>query len=196
MKESLKRVLSAAALAALLFAGPAAAFHSDEMRTPRPDHLDWPFVDHDGQPRTLHDYEGKVVLLFFGYVDCPNYCPTVLLNLKNAMKLLGDAAAGVQVGFVTLDPEHDDAERLKAYVTAFDPAFVGLRAAGGRIAETALAFRIYNARTDEPGGSVNIDHTLAIAVYDRTGRLRLRMPENLSPEEMAEDVRDLLRERP
>lgn len=149
--------------------------------------------DHDGRARTLADYRGKAVLLFFGYTSCPDVCPTALARFAETMKVLGNDAARVQVLFVTLDPERDTPERLKSYVPWFDDRFVGLY--GDRAATDSVArdFKVHYARQEVGGGlGYVLDHSAGAYAFDPAGRLRLYLRDTLTPLEIAGDLRQLL----
>jgi protein SCO1 len=146
-------------------------------------------TDHTGKPRTLADYRGKVVTLFFGYTQCPDVCPTTLAEAAQALKLLGDKASQVQVLFVTVDPERDTQELLSAYVPAFDPGFVGLRGTPEATAKVAKEFRvIYQKVPGSTPATYSIDHTAATFVFDREGRLRLYVRHGQGAEPLAHDL--------
>lgn len=150
-------------------------------------------ADHDGSLRRLEDFRGRVVVLAFGYLQCPNFCPTTLAKLAEVRRLLGTDGERVQVLFVTLDPERDSATMLKAYVTAFAPGFLGLRPEGPALTAVAREFRVFYEKV--PGGqadSYSIDHSTSLRVVDAAGRIRLRMPDQLTPPQMADDLRRLL----
>lgn len=150
-------------------------------------------TDHNGQRRALADFRGKLVVLFFGYLQCPNFCPITLARLAEVMALLGEDANRVQVLFVTLDPERDPPQALKEYVTSFHPSFVGLYTSPAATPELALKFRIYYRKV--PGttpGNYHIDHAVFSYAYDPAGRLRLRLSDSLSAAEIATDLRRLL----
>lgn len=150
-------------------------------------------ADHDSSLRRLEDFRGRVVVLAFGYLQCPNFCPTTLAKLAEVRRLLGTDGERVQVLFVTLDPERDSATMLKAYVTAFDPGFLGLRPEGPALTAVAREFRVFYEKV--PGGqadSYSIDHSTSLRVVDAAGRIRLRMPDQLTPPQMADDLRRLL----
>lgn len=149
--------------------------------------------DHNGQIRSLADFQGRVVIVFFGYTSCPDICPTMLARLAEVMKLLGPAAQKVQVLFVTLDPERDSAERLKAFVPWFYPSFLGLRGDAGQIKAVTEEFRVFSARknVDSDLGYV-LDHSSGAYVYDPAGRLRLYVKDTASVEDIAADIGQLL----
>ena len=150
-------------------------------------------MDHAGQARTMADYRGKAIVLFFGYLQCPNYCPLTLARLAEAMALLGEDANRVQVLFITVDPERDSPRALKEYVTNFHPAFVGLHTTPAATPELALKFRVYYRKV--PGatpGNYHIDHAVFSYAYDPAGRLRLRLSDSLPAADIAADLRRLL----
>ena len=128
-------------------------------------------VDTEGSPRTLRDYPGRVVVIFFGFLHCPDACPGGLLKLAQVMKQLGPVAAHVQVLFITLDPERDTPAALKRYVTAFDPRFIGLTGTSVQVDQVASGFNVQYARVPL-GDDYTIDHATAIFLFDGTGRLR------------------------
>ena len=136
---------------------------------------DFSLLDPDGKVRTLADFKGKVVVMFFGYTQCPDICPTTLTEMQQVMTLLGPQSDNVQVLFVTVDPERDTAEILKQYVPAFDPRFLGLRPADEAALEKVTKdFKIYYKKV--PGtspGSYTMDHTAGSYAFDPEGRLRL-----------------------
>lgn len=156
---------------------------------------DFALTDHDGRARTLADYRGKAVVLFFGYTACPDVCPTTLARLAEVMKALGGQAARVQVLFVTLDPERDSTQRLKDFVPWFHPSFVGLRGEPAQIQALAEEFRIFSSRKKVEGelGYV-IDHSAGAYIYDPAGRLRLYVRDSAPVEDIAADLRRLLAE--
>ncbi len=146
-------------------------------------------VDHHGQSRSLTDFQSKVTVVFFGYTSCPDICPTMLAKLADVMKALGGDAERVQVLFVTVDPERDSAERLKAFVPWFYPTFLGLR---GNEAQTKAAteeFRVFAARKPVEGelGYV-IDHSTGAYVFDPAGRLRLYVKDTSSVDDITADI--------
>jgi protein SCO1 len=149
--------------------------------------------DHNGQQRSLADYTGKVVVIFFGYTSCPDICPSTLSRLANVMKALGPQAEKVQVLFVSLDPERDTAARLKDFVPWFDPSFIGLRGDGEQTRTVTQEFRVFSARR-EVGSQLGylLDHTSGAYVYDPAGRLRLYVKDTASVDEIAADIRRLL----
>lgn len=152
---------------------------------------DFKLTDHHGNPRALTDFRGKVVLLFFGYVHCPDVCPTTLADMAQAMRLLGDDAAKVQVLFVTVDPERDTTDLLAQFVPAFHPDFLGLSGDVRATAEVAKAFNIsYQKQPSKTG--YNVDHTAATYLIDTDGKVRLLAPYGQRAEWFAQDIRLLL----
>jgi protein SCO1 len=156
---------------------------------------DFSLVDPDGRVRTLADFKGKVVVMFFGYTQCPDICPTTLTEMQQVMSLLGPHADKVQVLFVTVDPGRDTAVILKQYVPAFDSRFLGLRPADDAALEkVAKDFKIYYKKV--PGttpGSYTMDHTAGSYVFDPDGHLRLYIKHAQGPETLAHDLKELLK---
>lgn len=155
---------------------------------------DFSLLDVDGKTRTLADFKGKVVVMFFGYTQCPDVCPTTLTEMQQTMVLLGPQADKVQVLFVTVDPARDTAAILKQYVPSFDPRFIGLRPADEAALEKVTKdFKIYYKKV--PGlsqGSYTIDHTAGSYVFDPEGHLRLYIKHAQGPETLAHDLKELL----
>lgn len=154
---------------------------------------DFQLTDHNGRMRRLADFRGKAVVLFFGYLQCPNYCPTTLARLAEVMTLLGADAQRVQVLFITLDPERDPPAALKEYVGAFHPSFLGLYTTPTATPQLALDFRVYFRRVpSRDGSSYHIDHAVFSYAYDAQGHLRLRLSDGLTAEAIAADLRRLM----
>ena len=152
-------------------------------------------TDHNGKPRTLADFAGKVVVVFFGYTRCPDVCPTTMVEMKEVMRKLGPDADKVQVLFVTLDPERDTQQVLAQYVPAFDPRFLGLYGDSATTLKTAKDFKVfYEKRAGSDSGSYTLDHTAASYVFDPQGRLRLYVKYDQIGT-LADDIRTLLKER-
>ena len=156
---------------------------------------DFSLIDPDGKARTLADFKGKVVVMFFGYTQCPDICPTTLTEMQQVMTLLGPQSDKVQVLFVTVDPERDTAAILKQYVPSFDPRFLGLRSADeAALEKVAKDFKIYYKKV--PGtspGSYTMDHTAGSYAFDPQGRLRLYIKHAQGPETLAHDLKELLK---
>jgi protein SCO1 len=150
---------------------------------------------HDGKPRTLADFRGKAVLVFFGYTHCPDVCPTTLADAAQALKALGKDADRVQVLFVTVDPERDTPEVLSKYVPAFDARFLGLHGDAAAIQKAAKEFKIfYEKRPGKAPGEYTMDHSGQSYVFDTQGRIRLLLRHDRLSQDLAEDLRTLLRD--
>jgi protein SCO1/2 len=151
-------------------------------------------LDSNGNTKTMADYKGKVVVVFFGFTQCPDVCPTTLTEMDEALKLLGPKADKVQVIFITVDPERDTASVLAQYVPAFNPRFVGLRPADeAGLEKVAKDFRIYYKKV--PGskpGSYTMDHSAGSYVFDQSGQLRLYIKHAQGPEVLAHDLKNIL----
>lgn len=150
-------------------------------------------TDHNGQRRTLADFKGKVVTLFFGFTHCPDVCPTTLVEMASVMKDLGADAARLQVLFVTVDPERDTADVLKRYVPAFHPSFLGLTGSAEDIARTAKEFKIIFQKQKLQGGSYTMDHSAGTYILDQEGRLRLFAQYGAGAPALLHDIRLLLK---
>ena len=150
-------------------------------------------TDPAGKTRTLADFRGKAVVMFFGYTQCPDVCPTTLAMLSEAMKQLGPDADRVQVLFVTIDPERDTPELLAQYVPAFDKRFLGLRGDADATARTAKEFKvIYQKQPGATPGSCSMDHSAGLFMFDPQGRLRVYIGHNQATDIVAHDLRALL----
>jgi protein SCO1/2 len=150
-------------------------------------------VDHTGKPRTLADFKGKVTLVFFGYTQCPDVCPTTMAEMASVMQKLGPQADAVQVLFITLDPERDTQQLLAQYVPAFDKRFIGLRGTPEQTAKTAKDFKVFYAKVPgEDPKTYTIDHMAGTYVYDRDGHLRLYIKRDQGADSIVHDIRQLL----
>jgi protein SCO1/2 len=184
-------VLAVAALAACSSGGPT--FKASDVTGSSFGH-DFALKDPSGKERTLEDFRGKAVVVFFGYTQCPDVCPTTLATLATAMKELGPDADRVQVLFVTVDPERDTPELLAKYVPSFDPRFLGLWGDAAATARTAKEFKvIYQKVPGATPGSYTMDHSAGSYVFDPKGRLRLFVSNGQGPDVFAHDLRELLR---
>ncbi len=135
-------------------------------------------TDHNGQKRTMSDFKGKVVTLFFGYTHCPDVCPTTMVDLKQTMKLLGNKADEVQVIFVTVDPQRDTQEVLAQFVPSFDPRF---------------NFKIYYSKVENKAKTdYTIDHSAGMYVFDKEGKIRLYLDYGQKPADIASDLTKLM----
>jgi protein SCO1/2 len=152
---------------------------------------DFRLTDAQGRERTVADFRGKVVLLFFGFTQCPDVCPTALASAVEVLQTLGDDGSKVQVLFVSLDPERDTPPILQAYVSSFHPSFMGLSTDLPRTTETAAYFKVY-FRKVPMGGSYTLDHSAITYVFDTAGQLRLASRPGQPSARVAADVRQLL----
>jgi protein SCO1/2 len=152
-------------------------------------------TDHQGKARRLEDFRGKAVVVFFGFTQCPDVCPTTLADMAIAMKQLGPDAGRVQVLMVTLDPERDTRELLAKYVPAFNPGFLGLYGDLEATRRTAKEFKVYfEKRPGKTPGEYSVDHSAQSYVFDPQGRLRLFVRHDRIAEDLAPDLRVLLKE--
>jgi protein SCO1/2 len=151
-------------------------------------------TDHTGKPRKLEDFRGKVVIVFFGFTHCPDFCPTTLAELSQAIKTLGPDAQRVQVLFVSVDPERDTRDALAKYVPAFDPSFLGLYGDADATKRVTREFKIY-AEKRKTGDTYTVDHSAQSYVIDPQGRLRLFVKHDRIGADLPDDLRALLREK-
>ena len=150
--------------------------------------------DQSGQVRSLKEFQGKVVVLFFGYTQCPDVCPTTMTELAQVKKLLGADADKLQVVFVTVDPERDTPDVLKAYMANFDPTFIALRGTPEQLAATAKDFKVFYKKTaGKTPTSYSMDHSAASYVYDPKGQLRLYTRYGSGVPALASDIKLLLK---
>ena len=154
---------------------------------------DFHLTDHTGKSRTLADFRGKVVVMFFGYTHCPDVCPTTLSEMRQVMQMLGSDAQRLQVLFVTVDPVRDTPELLSKYVPSFDPSFLGLYGDLSATEKVARDFKIfYRLSPGKTADSYSVDHTAASFVFDPQGRLRLFINYGQGAEKIAPDIKKLL----
>ncbi|QNK69531.1 SCO family protein [Variovorax sp. PAMC26660] len=153
---------------------------------------DFRLTDPDGHERTLADYKGKAVMMFFGFTQCPDVCPTALVRAAEIRRLLGADGERLQVIFVTVDPERDSPVVLKAYTQAFDPSFIGLYGDMQRTSETAKDFKVFYKKVPT-GSSYTMDHSAFSYVFDPKGKIRLVLRHEQSAEECAQDLRQILK---
>ncbi|MBC3934078.1 SCO family protein [Undibacterium sp. CY7W] len=154
---------------------------------------DFKLTDHNGKPRTLADFKGKLVLIFFGYTQCPDVCPTTMVEMANVMQKLGPDAEKTQVLFATIDPERDTQALLAAYVPNFDARFLGLYGDAAATAQVAKDFKVYYQKV--PGktpDSYTMDHTAGTYVFDQQGRIRLFLRHGQGPDPIVHDLKLLL----
>ena len=162
--------------------------------TDAPPAASFTLTDQFGQTRSLADFRGKVVSLFFGFTHCPDICPTHLARQAEVMRQLGPQASNVTVLFVTLDPERDSPEALKAYMDAFDPRFIALTGSPEETAKIAKQYKIFWQKTPLPGSALvyTIDHTTNSFVIDQKGRTRLIVPHEMPAADVAHDLKLLI----
>ena len=154
---------------------------------------DFTLTDHNGQVRSLADFRGKAVAVFFGYTHCPDVCPTTLADFAAALAQLGPQAERVQVIFVTVDPQRDTPDLLKQFVPAFHPSFLGMYADGPALERLAKEYKVvYQKTAVTAADDYLIDHSAGTYVYDPAGRLRLLVPYGSSPDAIAQDLKTLL----
>lgn len=153
-------------------------------------------TDHNGKTRTLDDFKGKAVFIFFGYTNCPDVCPTTMAEMASVLKTLGPQAEQVQVLFVTVDPERDTADLLSKYVPAFDPRFLGLTGDKAAIDQVTKDFKVFHQKVPvKESDSYTMDHTAGSYVFDTQGRIRLFVRHGQGPEPIAHDLKLLLAEK-
>ncbi|MBC3918510.1 SCO family protein [Undibacterium sp. CY18W] len=194
MISNLFKALTAALLAVSLLAcqKPAEKFVNTDL-TGLDYAKDFALTDHNGKPRTLADFRGKAVVIFFGYTQCPDVCPTTMVEMANVMKSLGPLAQKVQVLFVTIDPERDTQALLANYVPNFDPSFLGLYGDAAATAKVAKEFKVfYQKAAGKTPDSYTMDHTAGSYVFDPEGRIRLFLRHGQGPEPIAHDLKMLL----
>lgn len=153
---------------------------------------DFNLTDHNGQERTLADFKGQVVMLYFGFVQCPDVCPTALSRAVETKRLLGADGERLQVLFVTVDPERDTAPVLKAYMAAFDPSFLALSGDLQRTRDTANSFKAYYKKVPT-GSSYTMDHSALSYLFDPSGVLRVAMRHEQTAQDYAHDIALLLK---
>lgn len=149
-------------------------------------------TDHQGKPRTLGDFRGKVVAVFFGFTHCPDACPTTMAGMAQVVKALGPDSDKVQVLFVTVDPERDTPEVLRQYVPSFNPAFLGLYGDAESTARAAKEFKVYFQKQPLKDGGYSVDHGAGTFILDRDGRLRLFAQYGQGATAILHDIRLLL----
>ena len=154
-----------------------------------------PLKDHNGQQRSIKDFQGKVVVVFFGYTQCPDVCPTSMQEMAEVKKRLGADGERLQSIFITVDPERDTPEMLKAYMANFDPSFLALRGSPEQLAAVAKDFKIYYKKVEgKTDTSYTMDHSAGSYVYDPAGRLRVYHRYGSGAQALAADVATLLKE--
>ncbi|MBC7445131.1 MAG: SCO family protein [Polaromonas sp.] len=151
-------------------------------------------LDQNGQLRTVKDFAGRVVVVFFGFTQCPDVCPASMAELSEVKRLLGADGSRLQAIFITVDPERDTPELLKAYMANFDPTFLALRPTLAELPQVAKDFKIYYKKVDgKAKGSYSMDHSAGSYIYDPQGRIRLYNRYGSGAEVLASDIRLLLK---
>lgn len=194
-----RRVLRAGLAGALVVSAGLAActkeapsFNSTDM-TGADIGKDWALPDLDGNLRSAKDYAGKVAVVFFGFIQCPDVCPTTLAQLAQVKQLLGDDGARMQALFVTVDPERDTPEVIRQYLAQFDPSFVGLRGDLEQTTAAAKTFKAFFAKAPiDPPGNYTMEHSSGLYLFDTNGAIRLYARHGQTPEQLAADIRQLL----
>jgi protein SCO1 len=156
----------------------------------------WSLQDEQGKPKTVADYTGKVVVIFFGFTRCPDVCPTTMVDYAAALKAMGNDAAKVQVLFATLDPERDTFPALQQYTSAFNPSFIALRGDPASTKKAADAFKVFYAKNMASDGNplnYTLDHTAASYVYDPKGNIRLFVRNGQAVDTVVKDLQQLLK---
>lgn len=199
MAAPTRRLILTAAAVALLAAcdrsatGSKPAFHAIDI-TGADFAKELNLRDADGRMRSLADFKGKVTVIFFGFTQCPDVCPTTLTELAEAMRRLGADAERVQVLFVTIDPERDTPELLRNYVPAFHPSFLGLYGDAAALERTVKDFKVFYQKQPGPTPSTyTVDHSAGAFVFDPQGRPRVYVSYGAGPEVFAHDLALLLR---
>jgi len=187
----MKRLLAIAVLLTL-FACSKAGFNNVDI-TGASFADEFSLTDHNGVRRTLADFRGKLVVVFFGFTQCPDVCPTTLQQMAEVRQALGRDADQVQVLFITIDPERDTQQLLAQYVPGFDPSFIGLFGTAEETARTAKRFKIFYQKVAGPTPTAyTMDHTAGSYVIDKAGRPRLFLKHNQGAAPIVADLRQLL----
>ncbi len=201
--DGLIRWLAAVAIVAVIVPGGFTWLAGKEayvfrgITTEAPQAAEFALTAQDGARVRLIDFRGKMVLLYFGYTNCPGICPTTLAEINQTLKALGPAAGRVQVMMVSVDPERDTPQRLRAYMAHFNPTFLGLTGTPKEVAAVAARYGIYHRKSEETGrGDYLVDHTSMVIVIDPAGRVRLLFPFGTTVEDMTSDLTQLLRDGP
>ena len=193
-KRQFLALLAAASLAGLSACSPEKPAFKGVDITGADYARDFALTDQNGQVRTLKDFAGKVVVVFFGYTQCPDVCPTTLQELLEVRRMLGADGDKLQALFITVDPERDTPELLKSYMANFDPSFVALRPTPEQLQPLLKDFKIYAKKVDgKTATSYTMDHSAQSYLYDPQGRLRLYNRYGSGPQALADDARLLLR---
>ncbi len=154
---------------------------------------DWTLLGMDGKTYTPANFQGKVTLVFFGFTQCPDVCPTALAELAQVMTLLGDRAKQVQVLMISVDPERDTPEVLRAYISGFDPRFLALTGSADQIKAAAGSFKAYYAKAPAGKGNYTMDHSSSFYLLDKKGDARAMLNSAIGAPAVAHDIDALLR---
>lgn len=193
MVDSLRWVLLVACVALLAACEPAKQNFNSVDITGANYARDFALTDQNGQKRALADFRGKVVLVFFGYTQCPDVCPTTMADMAQVKTKLGGDGDKLQVLFVTVDPERDTQQLLASYVPGFDRSFLGLYGNAEETAQVAKEFKvIYQKVPGKTPTSYSIDHTAGSYVFDPQGRVRLFVRHSQSVDSIAADIKRLM----
>lgn len=153
----------------------------------------WTLAGMDGKTYTPVSFQGKVTLVFFGFTQCPDVCPSALAELTQVMKLLGDRAAKVQVLMISVDPERDTPEILRAYISGFDPRLMGLTGTAEQVKAAAGSFKAYYAKVPGAKGAYSMDHSSSFYLLDKKGEARVMLNSTVGAAAVAHDIEILLR---
>lgn len=157
---------------------------------------DFTLTAHTGKPVKASEFNGKVIIMFFGYTHCPDICAPTLVKLDQVVKRFGDEAKHVQVLFVTVDPEHDTVKQLASFIPPFNPSFIGLTGTDKEIAAVAGEYKVaYGKNRQSKTGQILVDHSTGILVKDKKGKLRLLVKNDVAVDDLEHDVRVLLKEK-
>lgn len=191
-----RRVLQAAGALAVLSTGLTAcgksSFHATDV-TGADIGKGWALPDLAGNMRSAQDYAGKVAVVFFCFIQCPDVCPVTLAHLTQVKEKLGSQADRMEVLFITVDPERDTPEIMQAYLSGFDPSFTGLRGEPEQLATVAKSFKSFYSKVPLPGtDSYTMEHSAGLYIFDTKGAVRLYTSQSSATDELAEDIRKLL----
>lgn len=188
-----RALVSLAALAALAACSPDKPQFKSIDITGADYARDFKLADHDGQQRSIADFKGKVVVVFFGFTQCPDVCPTAMGELAQVKAALGKDGERLQGLFITLDPERDTPEVLKAYMGNFDPSFLALRPTLEQLPEVTRHFKIFYKKNEgKTPGSYTLDHSAGSYVFDPQGRVRLYTRQGTGAAALTDDIKLLL----
>ncbi len=195
LRRQALRVLAATLVAGLLAACSPEALKFKSIDITGADYVKgFALADHNGVQRSLADFKGKAVVVFFGFTQCPDVCPTALADLAEVKRLLGPQGDKLQGIFVSVDPERDTPEVLKAYMANFDPGFLALRPSMDQLPEVAKGFKVFYKKVEGPTPtSYTIEHSAGSYVFDPQGRVRLYTRQAVGAQGLAEDIALLLK---